>query len=113
MFRCPTVINDIRLLDNMLDWNLGIDRINLSRMFSCATNLIDLSVQCYKPVAGFPLGGYKKKEPKEGERCSVARGPFCKHESALILAWVRYYIQYKVSGEITQPFPNFNGATVD
>ena len=31
----------------------------------------------------------------------------------LIPAWISNYIHYKVWGEITYPFPNFNGATVE
>ena len=32
---------------------------------------------------------------------------------ALIPAWMRNYIHYNVWDEITYPFPNFNGATVE
>ena len=28
-------------------------------------------------------------------------------------AWINNYIHYKVWNEITNPFPNFNGATVE
>ena len=39
--------------------------------------------------------------------------PFYKHGLALILAWIRNYIHYKMWDEITYPFLNFNGATVE
>ena len=35
------------------------------------------------------------------------------HGLALIQAWISNYIHYKVWDEITHPFLNFNGATVD
>ena len=43
----------------------------------------------------------------------VASGPFYKHGLTLIPVWISNYIQYKVWDEITYPFPNFNGATVE
>ena len=41
------------------------------------------------------------------------RGPFYKHGLTLIPAWISNYIHYKVWDEITYPFLNFNGATVE
>ena len=35
-------------------------------------------------------------------------GPFYYHGFTVILAWISDYIQNKVWGEITYPFPNFN-----
>ena len=40
-------------------------------------------------------------------------GPFYLHGLTLIPAWISNYIGYKVSREITYPFLNFKGATVD
>ena len=38
------------------------------------------------------------------------RCPFYVHGSTLITSWVSNYIRYKVWGETTYPFPNFNGS---
>ena len=40
-------------------------------------------------------------------------GPFYLHGLTLIPAWISNYIHYNVSDEITYPFLNFNGATVE
>ena len=40
-------------------------------------------------------------------------GPFYWYGLTLILAWISNYIHYKVWDEITNPFLNFNGATVE
>ena len=40
-------------------------------------------------------------------------GPFCYHGLTLIPAWMTNYTHYKVWDEITYPFPNFNGCTVE
>ena len=40
-------------------------------------------------------------------------GPFYWHDLTLIPAWISNYIHYKVWDEITYPFLNFNGATVE
>ena len=40
-------------------------------------------------------------------------GPFYWDDLTLISAWISNHIHYKVWGEITYPFPNFNGATVE
>ena len=40
-------------------------------------------------------------------------GPFHQHGLTLIPAWISNYIHYKVWDEITYPFLNFNGATVE
>ena len=42
----------------------------------------------------------------------LTTGSFYWHVLTLIPAWIRHYIHYKIWGEITYPFPNFNGATV-
>ena len=42
-----------------------------------------------------------------------SRGPFYKHGLALIPPWIINYIHYKVWDEITYPFLNFIGATVE
>ena len=39
--------------------------------------------------------------------------PFYLHGLTLISAWLSNYIHYKVWGEITYPFLNFNGAIVE
>ena len=39
--------------------------------------------------------------------------PFYYHGLYLIPAWIHNYIHYKVWHEITYPFLNFNGATVE
>ena len=39
--------------------------------------------------------------------------PFHKHGLTLISAWISNYIHYNVWDEITNPFLNFNGATVE
>ena len=39
-------------------------------------------------------------------------GPFYKHGLFLIKEWKSNYIHYKVWGEITWSFPNFNAATI-
>ena len=41
------------------------------------------------------------------------RGPFYSHGLTSTLAWIRNYIYYNVWYEITYPFPNFNGCTVE
>ena len=43
----------------------------------------------------------------------VIKSPFYKHGLTLIPAWISNYINYKVWDEITYPFPNFNGVTVE
>ena len=40
-------------------------------------------------------------------------GPFYLHGLTLIPAWICNYIHYNVWDEITYPFLNFNGATVE
>ena len=40
-------------------------------------------------------------------------GPFYYHDLTLILVWINNYIHCKGWDEITYPFPNFNGATVE
>ena len=40
-------------------------------------------------------------------------GPFNLHGLTLIPAWISNYIHYKVWDEITFPFLNLNGATVE
>ena len=42
-----------------------------------------------------------------------AWGPFYKHGLTFIPAWISNYIHYKDWDEITYPFPNFNGGTVE
>ena len=39
--------------------------------------------------------------------------PFNEHGLTLIPAWITNYIHYKVWGEITDPFPNFNSPTIE
>ena len=41
------------------------------------------------------------------------RAPFYQHGLPLIPAWISNYIHYKEWGEITYPFLNFNGVTVE
>ena len=43
----------------------------------------------------------------------TTRVPFYEHKSTFIPAWISNYIHHKVWDEITYPFPNFNGATVE
>ena len=46
--------------------------------------------------------------------CEIAlSAPFYEHGLNLILAWISNYTHYRVWDEITYPFLNFNGATVD
>ena len=51
-------------------------------------------------------------EEKLRQRISSS-DPFYLHGSTLIPAWINNYIHYKVWDEITYPFLNFNGATVE
>ena len=39
--------------------------------------------------------------------------PFYQHDLTSITPWISNYIHYKVWDEITYPFPNFNGATIE
>ena len=43
----------------------------------------------------------------------TGRGSFHKHGLTLIPVWINHYIHYMMWGEITYPFLNFNGATVE
>ena len=43
----------------------------------------------------------------------VISGPFYSYDLTLIPAWISDYIRYKLWDEITYPFLNFNGATVE
>ena len=43
----------------------------------------------------------------------ITRGPFHYHGLAIIPAYIGYHTHYKVWVEITYPFPNFSGATVE
>ena len=43
----------------------------------------------------------------------VSSGPFNKHGLTLILVWISNYMLRKVLDEITYPFLNFNGCTVE
>ena len=45
--------------------------------------------------------------------CLPPRGPFYWHGLTLIPAWVSNYIHYKVWDDITYPFLNFSGYTVE
>ena len=49
----------------------------------------------------------------EGRYQLTSSGPFYKHGLTLIPAWISNHIHYKVWDEITYPFLNFNGATVE
>ena len=49
----------------------------------------------------------------EGSHTVTSRDPFYKHGLTLIPAWISNYIHYKLWDEITYPFLNFNGATVE
>ena len=44
---------------------------------------------------------------------SEPSGPFYLHGLTLIPAWISNYTHYNVWEEITYPFLNFNGATVE
>ena len=44
---------------------------------------------------------------------SKTSSPFYEHGLTLIPAWISNYIHYKVWDEITYPFLNFNGCTVE
>ena len=44
---------------------------------------------------------------------AVPRGPFHLHWWISIPAWIRNDINHRVLGEITYPFPNFNGAVIE
>ena len=43
----------------------------------------------------------------------ITSGPFYYRGLTLIPAWISNYIHYEVWDEITYPFLNFNGATVE
>ena len=43
----------------------------------------------------------------------MTSAPFYKHGLTLILAWISNYMPRKVQDEITYPFLNFNGCTVE
>ena len=43
----------------------------------------------------------------------VPSGTFYLHGLTLIPAWISNYIHYKLWGEITYPFLNFNGCTIE
>ena len=43
----------------------------------------------------------------------ISSGPFYWHGWTLTPAWIKYYIHYQMLDEITYPFPNFNGATIE
>ena len=53
----------------------------------------------------------------EGNRLSLSnlypRAPFYKHGYTLIPAWISNHMPSKVWDEITYPFLNFNGCTVE
>ena len=40
-------------------------------------------------------------------------GPFYQHDLTLIPAWISNYTHFNVWGEISYPFLNFNGCTVE
>ena len=44
---------------------------------------------------------------------SATRAPFYEHGVTLMPAWIINYTHYNVWDEITYPFLNFNGATVE
>ena len=44
---------------------------------------------------------------------NTTSGRFYLHELTLIPAWISNYIHYNVWDEITYPFLNFNGCTVE
>ena len=43
----------------------------------------------------------------------LSLGPFYLHGLIWVSAWISNYIHFKVWGEMTYPFPNFNGCTVE
>ena len=43
----------------------------------------------------------------------MIRGPFYQHVLTLIPAWRSNHMPSKVWDEITYPFPNFNGVTIE
>ena len=45
--------------------------------------------------------------------CNISWGPFYQHGLTLIPALISNYVHCKVWGEITYPFLNFNGCTVE
>ena len=40
-------------------------------------------------------------------------GPFHQHELTSISAWISHYMPNKVCDEVTYPFPNFNGCSIE
>ena len=46
-------------------------------------------------------------------KLSVTYGPFYEHGLTFIPAWISNYIHYEMWDEITYPFLNVNGATVE
>ena len=52
-------------------------------------------------------------EPAQYQAIAHTNGPFYQRGLTLIPAWISNYIHYKVCYEITYPFLNFNGATVE
>ena len=45
--------------------------------------------------------------------CVISASAFHEYELTLIPVWISDYIHYQMWDEITNPFPNFNGATVE
>ena len=50
---------------------------------------------------------------KSFAQAMFSSGPFYQHGLTLIPAWISNYTHYNVWDEITYPFLNFNGGTVE
>ena len=72
-----------------------------------------MNVPTYNGYKTDSYGFYISDDIMTEERSPHYSGPFYKHGLTLIPAWISNHIHYKVWDEITYPFLNFNGATVE
>ena len=79
--------------------------------------LYEMTSEKYRPFLSRPQYMYDKLIVKvidmDAKITINSSSPFYKHGLTLISAWISKYTHYKMWDEITYPFLNFNGATVE
>ena len=89
-------------------WGVGIRHVFYSWWRRIIENFSVLPVFCLPPITnGFLSQRVDNTKPFD----TIC--PFYYHGLTLIPAWISNYTDYNVRDEITYPFLNFNGATVE
>ena len=113
---------------HFIDWN-GLGRLYLAAM--CGTSQEMVFTQFIHVPQDYIIGiravlrywfmhtivlislVWTHRTPIQSNECFTSCSPFYQHGLTLIPAWICNHIYHKVWDEITYPFLNFNGATVE